>query len=161
MTQRTLVVKVGTSLLRAGDEFLHALAANLSAERQRGTRLVLVTSGAVGLGCNELGLTQRPQLVEELQAAAAIGQGQLMWDTWNQHVVGNGGSLIMLGRTMDAECWPPSMLGCSQRGPLSDDTTMKTGTWLSTCHSMPSSSVPSSHVASDLGVLTWGLVVFV
>ena len=44
MTQRTLVVKVGTSLLRAGDEFLQALAANLSAERQRGTRLVLVTS---------------------------------------------------------------------------------------------------------------------
>ena len=43
MTQRTLVVKVGTSLLRAGDEFLQALAANLSAERQRGTRLVLVT----------------------------------------------------------------------------------------------------------------------
>ena len=78
MTQRTLVVKVGTSLLRAGDEFLQALAANLSAERQRGTRLVLVTSGAVGLGCNELGLAQRPQLVEELQAAAAIGQGQLM-----------------------------------------------------------------------------------
>ena len=38
MTQRTLVVKVGTSLLRAGDEFLQALAANLSAERQRGTR---------------------------------------------------------------------------------------------------------------------------
>ena len=62
MTQRTLVVKVGTSLLRAGDEFLQALAANLSAERQRGTRLVLVTSGAVGLGCNELGLPQRPQL---------------------------------------------------------------------------------------------------
>ena len=78
MTQRTLVVKVGTSLLRAGDEFLQALAANLSAERQRGTRLVLVTSGAVGLGCNELGFKQRPQLVEELQAAAAIGQGQLM-----------------------------------------------------------------------------------
>ena len=78
MTQRTLVVKVGTSLLRAGDEFLQALAHNLSAERQRGTRLVLVTSGAVGLGCNELGFKQRPQLVEELQAAAAIGQGQLM-----------------------------------------------------------------------------------
>ena len=36
MTQRTLVVKVGTSLLRAGDEFLQALAANLSAERQSG-----------------------------------------------------------------------------------------------------------------------------
>ena len=78
VTQRTLVVKVGTSLLRAGDEFSASAAANLSAERQRGTRLVLVTSGAVGLGCNELGLAQRPQLVEELQAAAAIGQGQLM-----------------------------------------------------------------------------------
>ena len=32
-----------------------ALAVNLSAQRERGTRLVLVTSGAVGLGCNESG----------------------------------------------------------------------------------------------------------
>ena len=80
---RTLVVKVGTSLLRGRqglntEAFVADLARHLSAERQRGNGVVLVTSGAVGLGCRELQHNQRPELVEELQAAAAIGQGQLM-----------------------------------------------------------------------------------
>lgn len=83
MTNRTLVVKVGTSLLRGKGgqtttEFVNQLAETLCRERQRGTNIALVTSGAVGLGCKELGLKQRPEQVEELQAAAAIGQGQLM-----------------------------------------------------------------------------------
>jgi len=80
---RTLVVKVGTSLLRGRqglntEAFVADLARHLSAECQRGNGVVLVTSGAVGLGCRELQHNQRPELVEELQAAAAIGQGQLM-----------------------------------------------------------------------------------
>ena len=80
---RILVVKVGTSLLRGNNgssttQFIASLAASLSAERSKGNGVALVTSGAVGLGCQELGLGKRPQLVEELQAAAAIGQGQLM-----------------------------------------------------------------------------------
>jgi glutamate 5-kinase len=80
---RTLVVKVGTSLLRGNKglstaQFIAGLAASLSAERAKGHGVALVTSGAVGLGCQELGLKTRPKLVEELQAAAAIGQGQLM-----------------------------------------------------------------------------------
>ena len=37
-----------------------------------------MTSGAVGLGCQRLGLTQRPTSVVALQAAAAVGQGYLM-----------------------------------------------------------------------------------
>ena len=40
--------------------------------------MVLVTSGAVGLGCQRLGLSQRPETVVALQATAAVGQGQLM-----------------------------------------------------------------------------------
>ena len=80
---RTLVVKVGTSLLRgregqSTETFMADLARCLSAERRRGSQVALVTSGAVGLGCRELQRSQRPELVEELQAAAAIGQGQLM-----------------------------------------------------------------------------------
>jgi glutamate 5-kinase len=79
----TLVVKVGTSLLRNNPhlstaQFINTLAATLSKERMKGHGVALVTSGAVGLGCQELGLGHRPQLVEELQAAAAIGQGLLM-----------------------------------------------------------------------------------
>jgi glutamate 5-kinase len=45
---------------------------------QRGDRFVLVTSGAVGLGCQRLGLKARPSTLSGLQAAAAIGQGHLM-----------------------------------------------------------------------------------
>ena len=77
------VVKVGTSLLRGREErsttaVITDLATSLARCQQRGERIALVTSGAVGLGCTALGLTQRPSEVVALQAAAAVGQGQLM-----------------------------------------------------------------------------------
>ena len=77
------VIKVGTSLLR-GDSIrptaavITDLAASLARCRQRGEAIVLVTSGAVGLGCTALGLARRPSEVVALQAAAAVGQGRLM-----------------------------------------------------------------------------------
>jgi len=79
----TVVVKVGTSLLRGAHglsttQFIGCLAETLSSERSRGSSVALVTSGAVGLGCSALQRAERPRLVQELQAAAAIGQGRLM-----------------------------------------------------------------------------------
>ena len=73
------VVKLGTSLLR-GDTpgTIAGYAASIAAAMQRGDRCVLVTSGAVGLGCQRLAMTHRPDSVVALQAAAAIGQGHLM-----------------------------------------------------------------------------------
>ena len=50
----------------------------IAAAIRRGDRVVLVTSEAVGLGCQQLQLDQRPDRVVALQAAAAIGQGHLM-----------------------------------------------------------------------------------
>jgi glutamate 5-kinase len=73
------VLKLGTSLLR-GDAasaiqgYSNCIANAIAA----GDRVVLVTSGAVGLGCQQLQLAQRPDRVVALQAAAAIGQGHLM-----------------------------------------------------------------------------------
>ena len=77
------VIKVGTSLLRgsAGRPtavVIADLAASLSRQRRQGETIALVTSGAVGLGCEALGLGQRPSEVVALQAAAAVGQGRLM-----------------------------------------------------------------------------------
>ena len=77
------VIKVGTSLLRgsAGRPtavVIADLAASLSRQRRLGETIALVTSGAVGLGCEALGLGQRPSEVVALQAAAAVGQGRLM-----------------------------------------------------------------------------------
>lgn len=77
------VIKVGTSLLRGSAErptaaVIADLAASLSRQRRQGETIALVTSGAVGLGCETLGLAQRPSEVVALQAAAAVGQGRLM-----------------------------------------------------------------------------------
>ncbi len=77
------VVKVGTSVLRGAggrntEEVIADLAASLCSLWQRGEPVVLVTSGAVGLGCTALGHGERPTELEGLQAAAAVGQGRLM-----------------------------------------------------------------------------------
>ncbi len=82
MTMRR-VVKVGTSVLRGAggrdtNEVIADLAASLCSLWNRGEPVVLVTSGAVGLGCTALGHRERPTELEGLQAAAAVGQGRLM-----------------------------------------------------------------------------------
>ena len=46
-----------------------------------GRRVVLVSSGAVGAGMSQLGLSQRPLDVARLQAVAAIGQARLSKST--------------------------------------------------------------------------------
>ena len=73
------VVKLGTSLLR-GDTAatIEGYASGVAAAMRRGDQVVLVTSGAVGLGCQKLQLPKRPDTVVALQAAAATGQGYLM-----------------------------------------------------------------------------------
>jgi glutamate 5-kinase len=77
------VVKVGTSLLRGNAErptaaVIADLAASINRACRKGESIALVTSGAVGLGCARLAMGKRPTAVEALQAAAAVGQGQLM-----------------------------------------------------------------------------------
>jgi glutamate 5-kinase len=76
---RRVVVKVGTSLLttESGDartRRFQALASDIAAASDGGRDLVLVTSGAVGLGTRRLGWAARPQAIPDKQAAAAIGQ---------------------------------------------------------------------------------------
>lgn len=81
---QTLVVKIGTSSLTQPDSGLLALSAIaslvevLSGLRRQGHRVVLVSSGAVGVGCARLGLTERPREIALKQAVAAVGQGRLI-----------------------------------------------------------------------------------
>ncbi len=81
---RTLVVKIGTSSLTrpASGELALATIASLVETlvqlRRGGDRLVLVSSGAVGVGCGRLGLAERPRHLARKQAVAAVGQGRLM-----------------------------------------------------------------------------------
>lgn len=81
---QTIVVKIGTSSLtqpESGQLALSTIAALvevLSQLRQQGNRVVLVSSGAVGVGCARLGLVERPRSMALKQAVAAVGQGRLM-----------------------------------------------------------------------------------
>jgi len=79
----TIVVKVGTRVLTHEDGTLdESRIARLGEEicqiLTMGRHVVLVSSGAVGAGMSQLGLTQRPQDVARLQAVAAVGQARLI-----------------------------------------------------------------------------------
>ena len=76
---RRIVVKVGSSLVTAEGRGLdHAAlsrwAGQIAALAGQGREVVLVSSGAIAEGIARLGWTARPKAVNELQAAAAVGQ---------------------------------------------------------------------------------------
>jgi glutamate 5-kinase len=72
-----VVVKVGTRLL-TDQRRIPILIAGIAAMRKRGLKVILVSSGAVGVGMKELGLKKRPSKLSQVQALAAIGQNKLM-----------------------------------------------------------------------------------
>jgi len=88
---RRLVVKVGTGVLTTGagtvaginEARLAAICAQLAELRRQGTEVIVITSGAIGLGMGRLGLAKRPKEVSKKQACAAIGQSLLM-QTWQR-----------------------------------------------------------------------------
>ncbi|MBN3877696.1 MULTISPECIES: glutamate 5-kinase [unclassified Nostoc] len=81
---KTIVVKIGTSSLTQPEtgqlalSTIATLAETLCNLRRQGHRVILVSSGAVGVGCARLGLTERPKAIALKQAVAAVGQGRLI-----------------------------------------------------------------------------------
>jgi len=80
---KRVVVKVGSSLFATKQNKLdmglvNKIAKQISDLVKQGKEVVVVSSGAIALGMTILKLTQRPKKLEELQAAAAIGQHELM-----------------------------------------------------------------------------------
>lgn len=75
---RRIVVKVGSRTLARDPELPRRLAAQFAALTAEGRSIVLVSSGAVAIGCSRLGYTTRPTDVPSLQAAASAGQSVLM-----------------------------------------------------------------------------------
>ena len=82
---KTIVVKIGTSCLTQPEtgqlalSTIATLAETLCHLRSPRTyRVILVSSGAVGVGCARLGLTERPKAIALKQAVAAVGQGRLI-----------------------------------------------------------------------------------
>ncbi len=74
---RQIIVKAGTRLLidRAS---IAKLVDGIAMLRKRGHRVLLVTSGAVGMGMELAGLEKRPKELAQKQALAAMGQTRLM-----------------------------------------------------------------------------------
>ncbi len=81
---QTLVIKIGTSSLtkpETGNIALNnisALVETLHTLKQLGHKVILVSSGAVGIGCQRLGIDEKPQSLSLKQAISAVGQGRLI-----------------------------------------------------------------------------------
>lgn len=81
---KRIVFKVGTSSLtydtgKINIRRMSALARVLSDLKNAGKEIVLVTSGAIGVGVGKLGLGERPHDTPGRQAAATVGQCELMF----------------------------------------------------------------------------------
>ncbi len=79
-----IVVKVGTSTLahatgRLNIRRIEALCKVLSDLKNEGHEIILVSSGAIGMGVGKLNLPSRPADIPTKQAAAAVGQCELMY----------------------------------------------------------------------------------
>lgn len=92
---KRIVLKIGTNMLsrQSGDEpisprgrdagpldieYMHRVAMQIAGLMRAGKQVLLVTSGAIGMGARELGLSRRVTDINMRQACAAIGQPLLM-----------------------------------------------------------------------------------
>jgi glutamate 5-kinase len=83
---KLIVIKIGSDVLAKTDSpgarhdrrVIRELAQSIAKLHQQGVKVVLVSSGAIGRGLAQLERASRPKKIEQLQAAAAIGQPHLM-----------------------------------------------------------------------------------
>jgi glutamate 5-kinase len=91
---KRVVIKIGTKSITSGDRSINTgrigdIVSQSCAVRDKGIDVILVTSGAIGAGMHLLGLKKRPVELSYLQAAAAIGQNQLM-HIYSEHFKSRG-----------------------------------------------------------------------
>lgn len=84
MEKKRIVVKVGTSTLTHKTEKTNIarisdLVNVLADLHNMGHEIILVSSGAIAIGTSRLGLKRKPDTIMGKQAAAAVGQGELMF----------------------------------------------------------------------------------
>jgi glutamate 5-kinase len=89
-----LVVKLGSSIVAADDgglraDVLDSVCEQVSALELGGERVVMVTSGAIARGMRLMELPVRPRAMDELQAASAVGQGDL-FRAYESRLAGHG-----------------------------------------------------------------------
>ncbi|WP_338041014.1 glutamate 5-kinase [Maricaulis parjimensis] len=104
----SIVIKAGSALVQAGPDVLAAIAADIAGLRAKGVNIVLVSSGAVALGRQRLGLDQPVLSLEQKQAAAAAGQPRLAaaWETaFLPHGLATAQALLTLDVTENRRSW--------------------------------------------------------
>lgn len=79
-----MVIKVGTSTLshdggRVNIRRVEELCKVISDLKNSGIEIIIVSSGAIGMGCGKLNFISRPDDIPTKQAAAAVGQCELMY----------------------------------------------------------------------------------
>ena len=79
-----IVIKIGTSTLahptgHLNIRLVEQLCKTISDIKNAGHQVILVSSGAIGMGVGKLGLLERPKDIPTKQAAAAVGQCELMY----------------------------------------------------------------------------------
>jgi glutamate 5-kinase len=80
---KRIVIKIGSSLFCSGSgncdfTFLSAVARDIILLSQSGHEVIIVSSGAIALGMHALGMKERPKKTDQLQAAAAVGQNEVI-----------------------------------------------------------------------------------
>ena len=80
---RRVVIKLGTNVVMRDDGRLalsriYGIAESVARLREQERDVLMVSSGAVGLGMERIGLALRPTELAQIQACAAIGQSRLM-----------------------------------------------------------------------------------
>ncbi|MCV2875595.1 glutamate 5-kinase [Rhodobacteraceae bacterium XHP0102] len=103
---KRLVVKIGSALLVDGvsgqlrQDWLRDLAADIARLRQRGTDVIVVSSGSIALGRGVLGFGAKPLSLDEAQAAASVGQIRLA-RAYEEHLAPHGITAAQILLTLD------------------------------------------------------------
>jgi len=104
-----MIVKIGSALLtdehgKVNRRWLDGVAADIASRRAAGQQTLVVSSGAIAIGSNILGINRRRCRLEELQAAAAAGQVHLVHayqEALGAHGIVAAQVLLTLGDTED------------------------------------------------------------
>jgi len=111
---RRLVIKVGSTLLvddkgQLNRGWLESLADDVASLAKEGHEILIVSSGAIAIGSSVLGINKKRARLEELQAAAAAGQVQLVHayqDALRRHEIAAAQILLTPDDTEDRRRFP-------------------------------------------------------
>lgn len=110
--KKRIVIKIGTSSLiypngNINLSGIDELAFVLTDLQNQGKEIILVSSGAIGVGMNKLNLKERPKEIPQQQAVAAVGQSELM-TIYNQRFQTYSQQTAQLLLTRDIITFPQS-----------------------------------------------------